>query len=239
MLKLEGQHLALRLTWRRVAGRQVVNDIAYTLYVHALNAWIIELSDFGRVLQQRLEEIKQHHRRQFRRNRWKEIRANLSRISLVGDLAGRDANELRQELAVQAANQDRAEFKAIWDHYFPTSHSCGLPSHRDIDRLKARLARIGRPIRDHRNTVSAHPDAQVRLVADWRHISRVFTAARRVVRVLFYLNTRGGLLFETPETDRQARQIAGVLADAICGSERPPNIGLQPTAASAILSRRG
>lgn len=214
MLRLDPPYRALRATWARLVGHQIGNRVAFELYGHALNGWMIHASDFGRHLQSVLEQIKQHHRHEFRRNRWRDISAD-HRANVFGLDDPELLAEIRQRVAIDSANRDREQYKKVWDQWFPTSREKGVPSHDDINVLKERLARIGKPLRDHRNTVAAHPEATDKLPAAWRHVNRAFVAQRAVVTGLYFLKTRGSLMFDLPDAEREAEAAAEALANII------------------------
>jgi hypothetical protein len=165
ILRLDPPYRALRETHTQLVGREIRNQVAFEIYSHAVNGWMIHMSDFGRRLLETLEEIKQNHRQEFRRNRWREIQANPDRINMIANADVEVLADIRMRIAIDTANRERAHYKRLWDHYFPTSHERGIPSHADINSLKERLGRIGQPIRDHRNTIAAHPEAVDKLPA--------------------------------------------------------------------------
>jgi hypothetical protein len=218
MLHLEPAYRAFRGIWAQLVGRHVQNQVAFELYAHAVNGWMLHASDFGAHLLRTLERIKQDHRQEFKRNRWRDIRSRPDRINLIANEALGNLDDIRQRIAIDSANREREDYKKLWDHYFPTSKDRGLPSHGDIDRLKNRLTRIGRPIRDHRNTVSAHPTAPIRRPAAWRHVRRAFVAQRTVVETLYFLRTRGSLLSDLPTANTEADLAAAVLSELIVGA---------------------
>jgi hypothetical protein len=220
MLQLDPPYRALRGTWTHLVGRQIANHDAFEIYAHAVNGWMIHASAFGQRLLEILERIKQDHRREFRRNRWRDIKADPGRINLIANGDVESLAEIRLRVAIESTNRDRDQYKRLWDRYFPSSREQGVPSHADIDSLKHRLARIGRPIRDHRNTIAAHPEAANKLPASWRHIQRAFIAQRAVVSALYFLRTSGSLLFDLPSAEAEADAAATALARVITGPER-------------------
>jgi hypothetical protein len=219
MLQLDPPYRALRGTWTQLVGRQIRNQVAFEIYAHSVNGWMIHASDFGRRLLEILERIKQDHRREFRRNRWRDIKADPGRINVITNGDREMSAEIRQQIAIDSTNRDCDQYKRLWDRYFPSSREQGIPSHADIDTLKRRLARIGRPIRDHRNTIAAHPEAANKLPASWRHIQRAFIAQRAVVSALYFLRTRGSLLFDLPSAEAEADATAAALARVMAATE--------------------
>lgn len=215
LFELTTLHGFLRALETRIADKEILNVTVYEFYVAAIDGWMIQLDTYLDRLREFLNRAESVFPHMFKRNRYKEIVPDTSRINIIGCPPGEYEDTCRR-IAIVEAKSDQNDHKARYDRMFPSTESrtAGRPSKEDWQAFRDRVLALHKPISDHRNTVSAHKDPNPR-PAHWEDIDKVFDYVHELVNDLSLISRRTCLSFNGiggfTWTERSADMVANAM----------------------------